>query len=240
MILDVDIGNTRVKWRLCGDDGAVYEYGCGTVSTWDEHFARISIKPRRVRVSCVGASAGASTLYGYCVSRWKVVPEFAQSSASAAGVVNGYVEPSKLGVDRWLAILAAYKRCKRAVCVIDAGTAITVDTVNLAGEHLGGFIAPGLKLMADALWGGTQDVRFDRGIRFSAGSANLGRSTADAVYGGVLNAAAGLIQRAMSMGDSDQALILTGGDAACIAGLLAEPYEIVPELVMDGLAIALP
>lgn len=240
MILDVDIGNTRVKWRLCGDDGAVYDYGCGIGSAWDEHFACISIKPLRVRVSCVGASACARALCGYCLSRWKVVPEFAQSTASVAGVVNGYLEPSKLGVDRWLAILAAHKRCQRAVCVIDAGTAITVDTVNSAGEHLGGFIAPGLKLMADALLGGTQDVRFDGGIPFSAGCTKLGRSTADAVYGGVLNAAVGLIQRAMSMGDTDQALILTGGDAACITGLLAEPYEIVPELVLDGLAIALP
>lgn len=78
-----------------------------------------------------------------------------------AGVRNGYADYQRLGMDRWLAIIGAYQLARGACLVLDLGTAITADYVNAAGEHLGGYICPGLPLMRGLLRTHTQRIRYE-------------------------------------------------------------------------------
>src|SRR3546814_5490867 len=72
------------------------------------------------------------------------IPNFARSSAGWHGLRNAYREPERLGVDRWLAMIAAWHTHRGAACIANAGTALTVDVIDAQGQHLGGIIAAGL------------------------------------------------------------------------------------------------
>ncbi len=73
-----------------------------------------------------------------------------ETSAVSAGVRCAYADPSKLGIDRWLGLLAGYNK-QHTSAIIDIGSAITVDVVNSKGNHLGGHIIPGEKLIKGSL-----------------------------------------------------------------------------------------
>jgi type III pantothenate kinase len=90
-----------------------------------------------------------------------IAPQFARSTFTAANVSSAYDVPERLGVDRWLAMLAAYNSLSEAVVVIDLGSAMTADGISKAGHHVGGYIAPGLRMMAQSLLARTDLVRFD-------------------------------------------------------------------------------
>ena len=108
--------------------------------------------------------------------------EFYYSPAEDAGVVNSYVRPERLGVDRWLAIVEAW-HSRGAAIVIDCGSAITLDAVSSAGRHQGGYIVPGLRMLERSLTGGTGAVRIDSGIERGLGP---GKSMTECVQNGVL------------------------------------------------------
>src|SRR5699024_1677202 len=80
--------------------------------------------------------------------------------AEGGGVKTKYRYPERLGADRWAAAVGAYAASKKAVCVVDCGSAITFDAVDSAGRHLGGLIVPGWNLMRSALHLGTADLPF--------------------------------------------------------------------------------
>jgi type III pantothenate kinase len=169
---------------------------------------------------------------------FEVTPAYAVSSASAAGVINGYRDPARLGVDRWLALVGAFNRHGAPACVIDCGTAITIDAVARDGRHLGGVIAPGVQLMRHALVGATAGISDEPDETTTNVFAH---DTRAAVAGGALNAAVGLIERvseqmAAELGATVQRLI-TGGDAERLLSYLGQRYKLVPNLVLEGLAI---
>lgn len=178
------------------------------------------------------------------VSRLLQVPiRFVRSTTAAAGVTIGYREPWRLGADRWVALVGARSVAarSRAVLVVDVGTAMTIDLVDGVGQHRGGAIVPGPELMMRALLTKT------RGIRVRAAAARQQRSaglfadnTRAAIEAGALHAAAGLIERAVLaardlLGSRPQ-LVLTGGAADQLVPLLNCPVELVPDLVLRGLA----
>ncbi len=99
----------------------------------------------------------------------------------AAGVVNGYADPSLLGVDRWLAVIGAYQRVQGACVVADIGTAATVDVVAADGRHRGGYIVPGPQLMVASLLRGTSDLAEFRAISPRGGGASFADNTRDAI-----------------------------------------------------------
>ena len=242
-VLECDLGNSRCKWRLLGEEGSALEMGS---FFYREGFERLPL-PQNVQRIRVSAVADDTVVAGFRsrLQELGVEPEFAQSSAAAAGVVNAYIDsPEKLGVDRWLAVIAAYNRCGGAVLVIDAGSALTVDLVAADGVHLGGYIVPGGQLMMSSLRSDTGGVRFEPGD-YSAGLA-FGGTTADAVNAGVLAAQAGAvlvaIEEARRRIPKDFAILLAGGGAGALkAGLnLGSDVEEVPDLVLDGLRWLLP
>ena len=149
-------------------------------------------------------------------------------------------EPERVGTDRLLAALAAYRRARSACLIVDCGTAITVGAVRAGGVFAGGTIFPGLAMMARALARGTallpETALPDR-------VPGIGKNTEQAIAAGILHGAAGavanLIIVASEVVGSDAAVFLTGGDATRLAEFLPpDCRDVTPDLVLEGLAIA--
>jgi len=149
-------------------------------------------------------------------------------------------EPERVGVDRLLGALAAYRRARGACIVVDFGTAITVNSVGRDGTFLGGAIFPGLAMMAGALAGGTALLPE---ITVPDTAPAIGKNTAEAIAAGILHGATGavanLVAAASATVGEGATVLLTGGDAERITPLLPpDCQEVVPDLVLEGLAIA--
>lgn len=239
-MLELDVGNTRIKWRRLGPQGTSVASGVEAGKDGVFEFLAQEGVPSRVRISCVRDQAFRSELASAIESCWGLVPEFAESVASYAGLSNAYAIPEKLGVDRWLAMLAAQEIASGKFCVLDAGSALTLDFVEEGGRHLGGYIVPGLSMQKKVLLQNTA-IRIPE---FESGAQLVpGRSTEAAILNGVMSMAISWIveERHEHLGGSE--LFLTGGDALLLMGYLQKKEiscSLVPELVMDGLSIALP
>jgi type III pantothenate kinase len=243
VILLIDIGNTRIKWasldRQIGPMHAL-AYAGYDASRLQADMLREVPKPTRILVANVAGASIAQTLTAATRSEWNLVPEFIISTAQAGGVRNAYPAPEKLGVDRWLAAIAAYRSVQRAVCVVSVGTAMTIDGVDARGNHLGGAIVPGPDLMIGSLLRSTSDIATNsRGG--TEGTDLFADNTLGAVHQGAVYALAALIERAiaeMQVRVQEQpALFLTGGAGVRIQPALRVPFKSVPDLVLQGLAV---
>ena len=233
MNLDIDIGNTFLKWRLVSEQRVVQKGSVLTQDVAQTTFQSITdVVIEKVRVGSVASVERDKQLAGICRHLWQIEPVFAKTSMQCAGVINSYQDPSKMGVDRWLAMIAAYKVVKKAVVVIDCGSAITVDYVTAEGKHQGGYIIPGLRLMRQSLLQNTAQVRFEKDQ--TRGVTHPGVSTAEAVLHGsayLFKALAHELKRDL---DSEVDMFITGGDGALMHELVAVG-RFEPDLVMDGL-----
>lgn len=245
MILLLDAGNTRVKWvglehgRL-GKGGSVAHAVGAPETRFHEAWGQWP-RPERVLVSNVAGREFAQALESWIQATWRIPVEFVQSQHSAFGVVNGYTQPAQLGADRWVGLIAAHNRYPGAACVIDCGTALTVDALSADGAHLGGLIAPGTAMMREALLKNLPEISG----AFSAAPAQhvglVGRSTAQGIDLGALHSAAGLMERVAAGLDVQLGVrvrrLITGGAAPSVLPLLAAGYEQVPDLIFEGLAL---
>ena len=236
----IDIGNSNLKWALYQD---------GQLSATRSHPHRGVIaqslaeqcwdsleQPTAIYMASVAEAGWSRQLEDWMEARWGCAPLRIQSQASGLGVTNGYDDPAQLGVDRWLTLLAVRSVGPRAACIVDCGTALTVDLLDETGQHHGGVILPGLHLMREALLTRTHIPR----VESVPVSSLFSRDTATAVASAAINAAAGLIERSLRQaaelcGESPR-LLLTGSDAEVIAAALDQPCEIDDGLVMKGLA----
>tara|TARA_R110002094_G_scaffold2355_1_gene9674 strand:+ start:417 stop:1154 length:738 start_codon:yes stop_codon:yes gene_type:complete len=239
MTLDIDIGNTRLKWRYGLQRGFLDTAGLSAEvlqSGWKGLAA-----PVRVRFVSVAAENVEQQLKDYCQRAWSVVAEKATSQPSQAGVVNSYAHFQTMGADRWLAMLAGFNRAG-ACCVVDCGSAVTVDYVNASGQHLGGYIAPGIRLMRKGLLSNTRQIHLPEEslTRFDT---RPGRSTEEAVGHGIELMMAALAERVVRdckalLGDEAR-LLVAGGDGERFLEA-AGMGECCADLVLDGLSWALP
>jgi type III pantothenate kinase len=245
MKLLVDMGNSRIKWAgLC--DGALSDGG-SFVHENDPAAAATALleqtvhAPTAVLVSNVAGEPFATEMANRVASNWSIRAEFAATQPSAGRLVNAYENHTTLGVDRWLAMLAATERYPDPVCVVDAGTAVTVDLVTSAGRHLGGYILPGLDLMRQCLTGGTGDLtRLTAGEQQSVGaSVKPGQNTAAAIDHGALAAICELIECCVGrVAEHNRGIVVvTGGDAERIIPHLTVALEHRSQLVLEGLAL---
>ena len=239
----VDIGNSRLKWgvhrdALLRETGAIELHAIAAQG--------ISVLPQQwpravdaVVICNVAGDAIGDRLAVGVRSRYGVEPQFVQAERSACGVTNSYTEPHRLGVDRWVAMIGARAACAKACVVVDAGTAITIDALDDAGNHLGGQIMPGLQLMLAALASGTSKLPPVRARAAGDRDGVLANNSAAAMTEGVRGAAAGAVERvlrAMRRDAKDPVLFLTGGDADSLYRSLGEMAELRPNLVLEGLA----
>ena len=163
--LAVDGGNTRLKWALYSapKPGAV---ALGQGAVFLEAIDGLAEGPWRdlaVPSSMLGsivAGEGIRRRTEAQLELWDVEPRWVVSSVHACGVTNGYDHPTRLGVDRWVALIGARHRvlergAARPALVVMVGTAVTVDALDENGRFLGGLILPGFGLMLRALEMGT-------------------------------------------------------------------------------------
>jgi type III pantothenate kinase len=237
----IDIGNSRIKaGRATGDRiFALEPCEWRKVPAFDacsRVFAGIT-RPERVLVSNVAGNTIATALTQWFDKNWRITPEFVSVRQDFMGLHTHYDRPAQLGIDRWLAALAAFHRARGAACVIDAGTAFTVDVVTSAGAHRGGLIAPGLALMARSLTQGTAQLSLDRVQAVDRFATN----TASAISLGCREAMAGILWRVAERWrreiDETPRWFVTGGEAAVVQELSPFEVEVVPDLVLQGLAL---
>ncbi len=234
-MLLIDLGNTRLKWRQVSADGQIRSGAQAAGELAEAAFWPLLDAQEVVWVSAVGDHGRRQALDEALRRRGLPAARYVVSPAAQAGLCNAYAEPARLGVDRWLAMLAAWSSQAVSSVVIDCGSAITVDAFSADGAHRGGHIVPGWRLLREALLRGTADVGFSAVVT----AVELpGRMTADAVANGCLAMMRGYLQRVLAgdwCADAD-AIWLTGGDAGLVADLLPAAQR-VPELVLDGLAV---
>jgi type III pantothenate kinase len=154
-----------------------------------------------------------------------------------------YEQPWRLGVDRFAAAIGAHALMpKRAVCIVDVGTATTIDLIDARGVHRGGAIVPGPDLMVESLLQDTSGIRRRAASAASASRTLFARNTRAAVEQGARYAIAAALDRAVEEArrllGTEPCLIVTGGAAASILKLIRRKHHLVPDLVLRGLAVA--
>ena len=241
-----DVGNTFIKWGLL-DELKLVDLGCIRNEEFlaKECDALIELIPPdagRVIACCVASNNIDAKLTTLISNNYDCLIEYVQSESMAYGIRSGYQDASQLGVDRWVAMIAAKTQFSGDITVIDLGTAITIDTIDEYGDHIGGQILPGLQLMLSSL-----DKKTDR-ITLRSISNDLTNmkinfwadNTNDAIIFGACNAICGAIERAiicLQENGHSPTVILTGGDALVFKNLMNEGYRHRPNLVLEGLAI---
>lgn len=242
MILDVDIGNSRIKWLTRSSVGVLNRGSCSSMGALVKLLRDHSMLPQRTRVCCVGDSTILGQLDDWLQQNQLPSLERAVATRFAANVTNGYEQPQRLGVDRWLVVCAAWDKTRRATVVVDAGSAMTVDFIDVSGGHCGGYIVPGIAMQQGSLLANTQQVRFD--TEFSSVDLGPGRTTVRAVNNGIARMLTAMIESStMSFSSSPSELpelLITGGDAPVLGPLLRVPYSFEPELVLEGINLVMP
>ncbi|HEV2109879.1 MAG TPA: type III pantothenate kinase [Gammaproteobacteria bacterium] len=240
MILLLDIGNTRIKWaRLADGKLGAQQAEVHLEAELGPLLERVfdGPAPERVLASNVAGPLVAAALRELCEERFGQRPELLIPGSELCGVKNGYKDPTRLGADRWAGVIGAFHRHGGPACVMDAGTAITVDAVDGKGKHLGGLIAPGPQTMRRALAGSTASLRDNGEGEFGL----LCRETRSAISSGGWHTAAGFLERmhqlvGRELGTKTR-FLLTGGDAGRLAELVPSRFTLVPDLVLQGLAV---
>ena len=235
MILEIDAGNTSLKWRWRGAAAR----GASGPKQLEAAIARAG-RPDEVLVCNVRGAEFQADLTAWFADKWRLRPRFAKVARACGGVRIQYPDVSKLGVDRWLAMLAGFRRARGGCLIVDSGTALTIDLLDADGLHLGGYIMPGLETMRSALSRNTE-IRLPPGDK-GAETTALGNDTAAAVRNGTLFMLCGAVRTAARRFEQQAAnpmLILTGGDAGLLQRELGRDGVVtVPDLVLDGLALA--
>jgi type III pantothenate kinase len=245
MAVLVDIGNTRIKWatlergRLVRRGSAVHRDSLDAAAAALD--AALPAKPRLI-VANVAGELIAERLEALVASRPGASLELVATSAERFGVRCAYADPRRLGVDRWVAVLAAHHAARGAACIMSAGTAVTFDAVDAGGAHLGGLILPGPALLAAALDRNTRNIgRTAPATAVARGLDLLGRTTDAAVGNGAWLALAAALDRAAATVTRElgttPAIYLTGGDAEPLRGWLETRVELRADLVLEGLAL---
>ena len=246
----IDAGNTRLKYALLAGTRLRDVRALDWNSRNLEHVARRVLRGRfdRVLVCSVAGAAVERALRSAARRRGSAPPEFIRSTRRSAGVRNGYVQTWRLGADRWVAMLGAHAlHPGRALCVVDVGTALTLDLLDAHGRHRGGLLVPGPGLMVASLLSNTAGIRRRAGpapAQKSArrpGASLFGRSTRAGLLAGSTAACAALIERAIAEARATlrarPRLLLAGGDAKQVAPLLRVPFVRSDQLVLNGLAL---
>ncbi len=240
MELFIDAGNSRLKW--CWWTGSELQPGGAA-----EHaghlpksvLARWREQPAHgARVSCVAKPAVGRALQD------ELGAEFAGSRldwlrtpAMGLGLTNSYAVAHKMGIDRWLALAGAHARGLGASCVVDIGTAITVDIADAQGHHQGGIIAPGPRVLASAL---RQATALPEAGADWPDELGLAQDTEDALLAGALHAACGVVERIWKIAESRHgcsSIWLTGGGAPGLRPYLEMPIVDAPDLLFEGLVV---
>ena len=243
-LLAIDVGNTRLKWALY-DSPSVGARLLAHGVQFLENIEKLSegewselAQPRWV-LGCVVAGDAVRRRVEQQLEIWDVHPQWVVSSLSEAGLTNGYDHPTRLGSDRWVAMIGAWHRVLarepvRPLVVVMVGTAVTVEAIDASGRFLGGLILPGHGIMLRALESGTAGLHVPTGeVR------EFPTNTSDALTSGGTYAIAGAVERMVQHVrrhcGAEPACIMTGGAGWKMAPSMSVQFELVDSLIFDGL-----
>ncbi|RZU99718.1 type III pantothenate kinase [Spiribacter vilamensis] len=236
----IDIGNSRIKWAISADGqlrgpgrAAAHNALEGLFAEW----LQLTERPSRVRMVNVAKASVVNRITAWLQVHWELAPELVHTPSDGDVIHVAYSQPHRLGADRWLAMLGARAAGCLPACVVDCGTAITVDVVDSAARHQGGLILPGFPAQQAGL------ARLAPGlpsIQLPTRTPFLATDTAGALASGHIfgTAAAvqGVIRRCLAGSSERLTPVLTGGDAPVIARYLELDVRLRPDLVLEGLA----
>jgi type III pantothenate kinase len=238
--LVVDLGHSRVKWGRCRDgDLLAASVRSAPLDQPEALFAEIERQPVRHLLWSAQSHGAAVDRLGNEFRALGVSCRAVTTGAPVLPVAAAYPE---LGTDRWLALQWPWLRSRRALCVVDCGTAVTVDAVDGRGHHRGGWIMAGLSTMSRGLGQAAPrlpapELEAEGFLGPAIASAPaIGRGFRLQLIGGIRQALAELRQ---ALG-TDFDCWLTGGDAPWVADALDRPVHHDPHLVLRGLALAGP
>lgn len=239
MLLLVDAGNTRLKWRLRGagepDASGVLltRESLGLMTAWG------GLRARRA-VVCSVAGEAVDVVITRVLRNRGIPVDWVRSEVEAHGIRNAYEPPRSLGADRFAAMVAAARRHPGQAClVVNVGTAMTVDALDADGGFLGGCIAPGPDAMQASL--ARQSPALDMALSWGAPHAGWPRSTRDALTSGIADALCGVLRgmrRRLNAAGIAHRLVVSGGARQVLLGALADDaadaIDEVDELVLEG------
>ncbi len=240
MKLLIDIGNTRLKW-VCYQAQRRYQTEAMMHAQEETIYPLLMAAwqgmhtPSKIYLAAVGAKVVKLAVIAVATQLWPDVPlKEVLTQGYAKGVTNAYAKPEKLGIDRWLALLAAYHYYTGPLCVVDCGTAITLDVLDQQGHHLGGMIMPGLTMLQNSLQQGTAATLNVGTQKYKLGLAN---NTEAAIFSGNLYAIKGFVEFGLAQIKQPLCLLMTGGDAEFIVDTLELGAIVDTQLVFKGLAL---
>ncbi|MCO6428290.1 type III pantothenate kinase [Nitrosomonas communis] len=236
-LLAIDSGNTAIKWGLHnGSDwcerGITAQSQCVLLNQiWRE-----LPEPSSIIISNVAGPLAEAALLNL-LTIWKAIPQWISATTYQCGVRNYYSNPAQLGSDRWAALIAAWRMRQQGCLVVNAGTAMTIDTLSDGGEFLGGIILPGFALMKQALVNQTALLTLQEGC-----FQDFPRTTSDAIHGGVIHALTGALDHmhtllSTKLGHDKLNCIISGGSAALLLPHIKIPTIMMDNLVLEGLKV---
>ena len=245
--LALDVGNTRLKWGLYDrpvpgaallQSGAVFLENIDHLSEQDWK----NLPQPDHMLGCVVAGEAIRRRVEEQMEIWDIPARWVVPAATEAGVTNGYDHPTRLGADRWVAMIGAYARMRhscppdalRPLVLVMVGTAVTVEALDPQGHFLGGFILPGHGIMLRALESGTAGLRVPTGD-----VCPFPTNTSDALTSGGTYAIAGAVERMVQHVRqhcaAEPLCIMTGGAGWKMLPSMGVPIELVESLIFDGL-----
>lgn len=263
LYLVFDLGNTRLKWaavestqNIADRNKKLWAYS-GSISTksfqstelraeLSDYISKTLPKPDAIAFCCVAGDAAIENLRSL-FPQWQDL-EWQQFTGSSPyeGLRTLYQDPSKLGADRWAALIGARALSSTNTLVINAGTATTIDLLGGNGVHYGGWILPGLSLMQESLQQNTAQLPLTVRASKPEAQASFGSTTDEAIMGGCDAAQMGAILRAAylakRMNHPVERIWLDGGNAQILANEIKQfpelavlPVEPIEGLVLRGL-----
>ncbi|MET4577842.1 type III pantothenate kinase [Ottowia thiooxydans] len=244
--LAIDVGNTRLKWTF-------YEQalpGAAVVASGAEFLEQIDrlaegawadLPEPSSMLGCIVAGQAVKHRVQEQMEIWNVEPRWVVASNAEAGLTNGYDFPSRLGADRWVAMIGAYHRMlaegpARPMVVVMVGTAVTVEAIDASGRFLGGLILPGHGIMLRALESGTAGLHVPTGD-----VCEFPTNTSDGLTSGGTYAIAGacerMAQHVREHCGAEPVCIMTGGAGWKMLPSMGRPFELVESLIFDGLLV---
>ncbi len=245
-LLALDVGNTRLKWALYANANP----GATLLAQGAEFLENIDKladgewkalpAPGHI-LGCIVAGDAIKRRVQEQMELWDAQVQWVVPSVQEAGVTNGYDHPTRLGSDRWVAmigarhrLLARGQRCPAVVVMV--GTAVTVEALDAGGKFLGGFILPGHGIMLRALESGTAGLHVPTGdvMEFPT-------NTSDALTSGGTYAIAGAVRRMrhhlQDRCGLEPVCLMTGGAGWKMLPTMGIEVELVESLIFDGLLV---
>jgi len=237
MRVEIDAGNSRVKWRICTEQ-IVESRGVFSNKDIEVFLKALDQIPsiENIYIASVSHPSILNRIATYCSKRGCPLIE-AKTKKITAGVTCGYSDPSILGIDRWLGIVAAYNRFRLPCIIIDAGTTLTIDIVSGDGRHLGGYILPGKEMSLNIMNAGAQQIQINIDNDQNITNPSPGNSTEECIAKGQILMIKSIIEYLVKNSEerNKTQIIATGGNAQDIINVLGSDAHFDPELILNGL-----